>query len=70
MDMDWDDEDEATHIFDKEESQAGPAPSAPRPAAGVMAAPPTAPLPPPGRISAPPAPPRPPMAQTMAMNQG
>ena len=67
MDMDWDDEDEATHIFDKEESQAGPAPSAPRPAAGVMAAPPTAPLPAPGRVSAPPAPPRAPMAQTMAM---
>ncbi len=38
MDMDWDDEDEATHIFDKEESQAGPAPSAPRPAAGGRAA--------------------------------
>ncbi len=80
MDMDWDDEDEATHIFDKEESQAGPAPRAPGPAAGMPAAaapvpspPMTAPLPPGGRASGAPPPPPPPggnlaMQRTMAMN--
>ncbi len=74
MDMDWDDEDEATHIFDKEESDAAPPPRAPAPAAGspaVPAAPMTAPLPPPGRGSAVPPPPPPGgggLQRTMALN--
>jgi serine/threonine-protein kinase len=75
MDMDWDDEDEATHIFDKEEGDAPPpGPRAPMPAAGapapVPAPPMTAPLPPPGRGSAVPPPPPPGgnLQRTMALN--
>ncbi len=75
MDMDWDDDDEATHIFDKdsEGSHAGPAPApaAGRPAAGARAVPPppaTAPL---LNKSAPPPPPpgnNMGFQRTMAMN--
>ena len=64
MDMDWDDEDEATHIFDKENESKDsvPAFAAPKPAAGMPAIPPPA--------SSPPRPPPPvsPLGQTFANN--
>ncbi len=57
--MDWDDDDEATHIFDKENegesASASPGPAAGmRPAAGMPHAPSTSPLP----LQGPPAPPQ------------
>jgi serine/threonine protein kinase len=40
LDMDWDDEDEATHIFDKAHTDLDPKADRPRPAAGTPLAPP------------------------------
>ncbi len=69
LDMDWDDEDEATHVFDKMPSMDEPSTDRPpRPAAGTPLAPPVStqkggisapsvPAPPPTRPSAPPPPP-------------
>ena len=69
LDMDWDDEDEATHVFDKAPTMEEPATDRPpRPAAGTPLAPPvntlkggisapSIPAPPPSRQSATPPPP-------------
>ncbi len=56
LDMDWDDENEATHVFDKEQSKSEPAPRAP----GALAASPSSsgrPLPVPSSAAPPPRPP-------------
>ncbi len=67
IDMDWDDDEESTHVYDKEGQSAMPDHGGPRPAAGSPAAPKisaaaallasSSGVAPPGKVSAPPPPP-------------